>query len=101
MVDAQISLYPLRQEHLGPGIRAITETLSASGLAPEIGRMSTHVRAPVDVLFEALKKAFSEASETGDVVMSVTFSNACPQRCQAVTGRGASEVDDPPPRRQP
>ncbi len=78
IVSAQVSLYPLRQEHLGPSIQAFAEALRAAGLEVRVGPMSTVVTGEVDVLFAALRDAFQAAALTGHVVMAVTVSNACP-----------------------
>jgi uncharacterized protein YqgV (UPF0045/DUF77 family) len=43
MIGAQISIYPLRQEHLSPTIQAVREVLEAHGLQPETGPMSALV----------------------------------------------------------
>jgi uncharacterized protein YqgV (UPF0045/DUF77 family) len=78
MISAQISIYPLRQEHLSPAIEAVQKALEARGLHPEIGAMSTLVTGEIATVFAALQEAFSQAATTGHVVMTVTFSNACP-----------------------
>jgi len=36
-IGAQVSIYPLRQEHLGPSIQAFAEVLTAAGLEVRIG----------------------------------------------------------------
>jgi len=77
-VSAQVSIYPLRQERLTPAIQAVTEALQARGLRAELGPMSTQVTGTADSLFSALKEAFLRAAATGQVVMTVTVSNACP-----------------------
>ncbi len=77
-ISAQISIYPLRQEHLTPAIEAFTRALEAHGLRSEVGPMSTQITGEAGVVFAALKEAFVEAAATGDVVMTVTVSNACP-----------------------
>jgi uncharacterized protein YqgV (UPF0045/DUF77 family) len=78
MISAQISVYPLRQEHLGPAIEVVKNALEAHGLHPTIGAMSTLVTGETEIVFAALQAAFSQAAATGQVVMTVTFSNACP-----------------------
>ncbi len=78
VISVQVSLYSLRQESLAPGIRAFTDTLKASGLATTIGPMSTIITGEGDTLFAALRDGFSQAAETGHVVMTLTVSNACP-----------------------
>jgi uncharacterized protein YqgV (UPF0045/DUF77 family) len=78
VISAQVSLYPLRQEHLTPAIQAVSEALTAAGLQPQIGPMSTVVTGEVARVFAALQEAFVRAAATGDVVLTVTLSNACP-----------------------
>lgn len=78
VISAQISMYPLRQEHLSPAIEAVCGALEAHGLQPEVGSMSTVVTGAVGDVFAALQEAFSQAAATGHVVMAVTVSNACP-----------------------
>ena len=77
-ISAQIAVYPLRQEHLTPGIEAVRQALEARGLQPQSGPMSTYVAGEDDEVFAALRDAFANASGTGHVVMTVTISNACP-----------------------
>lgn len=78
MVSAQISVYPLRQEHLSPAIDAVRQALEARGLQAETGPMSTLVVGEAEDVFVALHEAFDQAAATGHVVMTVTLSNACP-----------------------
>jgi len=78
MISAQISLYPLRQEHLGPAIEMLKHALEDHHLRPTIGPMSTLVTGETEAVFAALQEAFSRAAATGHVVMTVTVSNACP-----------------------
>jgi uncharacterized protein YqgV (UPF0045/DUF77 family) len=78
LASAQIAVYPLRQEHLSPAVQAVSQALSAAGLRPEVGPMSTLVAGEADVIFAALHDAFIGAAASGPVVLSVTLSNACP-----------------------
>jgi uncharacterized protein YqgV (UPF0045/DUF77 family) len=78
IVSAQISVYPLRQERLGPAIEAVRASLADRGVTPEIGPMSTIVVGEDALIFAALGQAFTKASGLGEVVMTVTISNACP-----------------------
>ncbi len=78
--SAQISVYPLRQEHLGPAIEIVRETLEAHGLQAQVGPMSTIVTGETGIVFDALAEAFDKAARTGEVVMTFTVSNACPVR---------------------
>jgi uncharacterized protein YqgV (UPF0045/DUF77 family) len=78
IISAQISVYPLRQQHLGPTIDAVKQVLESKGLEPEIGTMSTVVTGEAKDVFFALHEAFDQAAASGHVVMTVTVSNACP-----------------------
>lgn len=75
---AQVSLYPLRQPHLSPAIDHALEVFMQRGLEVHPGTMSSVVMGDDDQLFDALKTAFQEVAEQGEVVMVVTLSNACP-----------------------
>ena len=78
IASAQISVYPLRQDHFGPAIEAVRTSLADHGLMPEVGPMSTIVVGEDAVIFAALGEAFSKAADQGEVVMTLTISNACP-----------------------
>lgn len=77
-VSAQIAIYPLWQERLGPAVHAVSDALTARGLAPSVGPMSTLVTGELDAVLDGLREAFRAAAEAGPVVMTVTLSNACP-----------------------
>jgi uncharacterized protein YqgV (UPF0045/DUF77 family) len=77
-IRVQISVYPLRQEHLSPTVNAVEAELNAHGLRPEVGGMSTQVVGETEVVFAALRDAFMRVANSGQVVMTVTVSNACP-----------------------
>ena len=78
IVSAQVAIYPLRQDRLTPSITAVSRTLEAAGLRPEVGPMSTIVTGDTTAIFDALQAAFIQAGALGHVVMTVTVSNACP-----------------------
>ncbi len=82
VVSAQVSLYPLRTQHLGPAIDAFAGELRAAGLHVEPGPMSTLVVGEASLLFAALERAFAAACARGEVVMQVTISNACPREVE-------------------
>jgi hypothetical protein len=44
-IPAQVSLYPLRQSHLGPAISTVTEALRLSGLGVSPGTMRLTLQA--------------------------------------------------------
>jgi uncharacterized protein YqgV (UPF0045/DUF77 family) len=77
-VSAQISIYALRQPSLGPAIDALCGALAERGFAPEVGPMSTRVEGDAAALFAALADGFERAAASGEVVLTVTVSNACP-----------------------
>jgi uncharacterized protein YqgV (UPF0045/DUF77 family) len=77
-VSAQVSLYPLRSEQLGPAISAAVATFRERGLDVWEGAMSTVVTGDLDVVCGALRDAFAAAAATGEAVMVVTLSNGCP-----------------------
>jgi uncharacterized protein YqgV (UPF0045/DUF77 family) len=77
-ISAQVSLYPLRQDHLGPAISKVADVLRASGLDVRPGNMSTIVAGETDNVFDSLKASFQSAAALGDVVMIVSVSNCCP-----------------------
>jgi uncharacterized protein YqgV (UPF0045/DUF77 family) len=77
-ISAQVSLYLLRQPHLSSAIDDALEILHAHGLRVVPGSMSTVVTGGIGEVFGGLREAFQRAMEEGEVVMAVTFSNACP-----------------------
>jgi len=88
-MSALISIFPLRQQHLGPAVEGVRLALESQGLEPEVGPMSTVVAGEPEQVFAALRDAFERAASTGDVAMVFTVSNACP-----VAERGSSDVGD-------
>ena len=76
-ISAQVSLYPLRHEELSPVIDEALEEFRRQGLEVQPGTMSTMVLGSEELVFSALRDAFTNASRRGDVVMVVTVSNAC------------------------
>jgi len=78
VITAQVSLYPLRQVSIGPPIREAVRAFRERGLETRMGEMSTLVWGEEQAVFDALQEAFHQAAEHGDVVMTVTLSNACP-----------------------
>lgn len=78
IVSAQVSVYPLRQESLAPGIRVVTDALERAGLSVQPGPMSTLVVGEAAAVFDALRDGFAAAASQGHLVMTATVSNACP-----------------------
>lgn len=90
VVSAQISVYPLRQEHISPAVDVVRHALEERGLQPQVGAMSTVVTGEAAVVFAALHEAFDRVAATGHVVMTVTVSNAC--LVQQLAGGGVVET---------
>ncbi len=78
MIACQFSLYPLGVEDLSPAIDAAVAELRSLGLDLDVGSMSTQVTGESGLVFEGLKRAFDTVAREGQVVMTVTVSNACP-----------------------
>ena len=76
-VDAEVSLYPLRNTDLSKPIGAFLERLQESGLNVEPGPMSSHITGECSDLFRAIGDAFEKGSEEDDVVLVTKVSNAC------------------------
>ena len=77
-IAAQVSLYPLGRDHLGPAIREALAIFQAHSLGVRPGEMSTIISGDDTVVFEVLREVFTSAANHGPVVMAVTVSNACP-----------------------
>jgi uncharacterized protein YqgV (UPF0045/DUF77 family) len=78
-IQAEISLYPLRQNELTKPIRQFIELLENTKLKVESGPMSTLVTGEAPVVFENLQKAFERIAQRYEVVMTAKISNACPE----------------------
>jgi uncharacterized protein YqgV (UPF0045/DUF77 family) len=85
-IAAQVSLYPLRQASIGLPIREAVRVFRQRGLETRIGEMSTLVWGEEGALFAALHEAFRQAAKSGDAVMVITLSNACPEPGEARGG---------------
>jgi tRNA-Thr(GGU) m(6)t(6)A37 methyltransferase TsaA len=77
-IAAQVSLYPLRQASLSPAIDQALQIFQEHGLSVKPGTMSTLITGDDVAIFAALQEAFRRVAEQGQMVMVVTFSNACP-----------------------
>jgi uncharacterized protein YqgV (UPF0045/DUF77 family) len=78
LVGAQVSLYPLGQEDLLPGIQDVWDALEEAGLRVEPGAMSTLVYGQDGAVLEALRQGFQRAARRGPAVVVITMTNACP-----------------------
>jgi len=77
-VGLQFSLYPLRQAHVRPAIKAAVRAAAAEGVAVTVGRLSTFAAGDDEAVFAAIRAAFSAARSYGPTVMVVTLSSGLP-----------------------
>ena len=91
-ISAQVSLYPLRQSHLSPLIDEAVQLFKDRRLVVEPGSMSTTLAGEENDLFRAVAEVFHRGAETGELVMVLTVSNACPV-CKPDDGKTGIETD--------
>ncbi len=77
-ISAHMSVYPLRQEEVSPGIGAALDALDESGVGYETGVMGTMLWGEDGEVFQTLLAAFRKAASVGRTTMVVTISNASP-----------------------
>lgn len=77
-VEAEVSLYPLGENHLSPAIEAFVNVLKDHGCDAQVGQMSTIVKGESANVFEALRVGYERACEEGGCVLIVKASNVCP-----------------------
>jgi len=75
---AQVSIYPLRQPSLSPAINKALDIFREHGLEVTPGAMSSLLSGADEVLFAAIMEAFQQTASEGEIVMTLTLSNACP-----------------------
>ena len=78
-VQAEISLYPLRQSDLTKPIKQFVRVLESNKLQVKTGPMSSFVIGDSRAVFHGLQKAFEQAAGKYQVVLSAKISNACPE----------------------
>ena len=77
-ISAQLSVYPLRQTELTPGISTALDAISDHRVNKEVGIMSTMVWGEDEEVFMAILGAFRNAASVGKTTMVITVSNASP-----------------------
>lgn len=77
-VQAEVSLYPLREANLEEPIDGFVKGLRSRGLTVRVGPMSSHLSGECKRVFQDLAEAFEEAARNSDVVLTIKVSNACP-----------------------
>jgi uncharacterized protein YqgV (UPF0045/DUF77 family) len=76
-VQAEISLYPLRQKKLAEPIQQFVESLKRDELNIKTGSMSSVISGEESIVFQSLQDAFEHAAQKYEVVLNVKISNAC------------------------
>ena len=77
-VGLQFSLYPLRQSHVRPAIKAAVRAAEGEGLAVTVGSLSTFAAGDEQTVLAAVRAAFRAACAHGPTVMVVTLSSGLP-----------------------
>ena len=77
-IEAQFSIYPLREQHLSPAIERAVEIIKSFGLPVETGSMSSITYGESEKVFKAMQAVMDKVGENKHLVLIVTFSNACP-----------------------
>jgi len=78
-VQAEISLYPLRQNDLTEPIQQFVESLKSVDLNVKTGSMSSVISGEESIVFQSLQKAFEHVAQKYEVVLTAKISNACPE----------------------
>jgi len=78
-VQAEVSLYPLRQDDLIVPIQQFIESLESNDLKVKTGSMSSVISGEESIVFQSLQKAFAQIGKKYDVVLTAKISNACPE----------------------
>ncbi|MFW5915560.1 MAG: YkoF family thiamine/hydroxymethylpyrimidine-binding protein [Planctomycetota bacterium] len=77
-VEAEVSLYPLGEQHLSRAIESFVNVLEEHDCEAEVGPMSSLVHGESFNVFKALRVGYERACEDGGCVLIVKASNACP-----------------------
>ena len=78
-VQAEVSLYPLRQNDLTKSIQQFVKSLKNGNLNVKTGSMSSVISGDESIVFRSLQKAFEQAAKKYEVVLNLKISNACPE----------------------
>jgi len=78
-IQAEVSLYPLRQNDLNEPIQQFVESLKRDDLNVKTGSMSSVISGEESIVFQSLQDAFEQAAQKYEVVLTVKISNACPE----------------------
>ena len=78
-VQAEVSLYPLRQNDLTEPIQQFAESVKSSNVNVKTGTMSTFISGDSRTVFQGVQRAFEQAARKYQVVLTMKISNACPE----------------------
>ena len=78
-IQAEVSLYPLRQDDLTKPIQHFIESLKRDDLNVKTGSMSSVISGDSQIVFQGLQKAFEQAAQRYEIVLTVKISNVCPE----------------------
>ena len=78
-VQVEVSLYPLRQDDLTGPIKQFVKSLKNDNLNVKTGSMSSVILGDSHIVFQSLQKAFEQAAQKYEVVLTAKISNACPE----------------------
>jgi len=77
-VQADVSLYPLAEQHLMHPVHDFVELLEKNGCEVETGPAGSSVKGESDRVFGALQKGYEQAALKSGCVLIVKSANACP-----------------------
>jgi uncharacterized protein YqgV (UPF0045/DUF77 family) len=77
-MGAQISVYPLRQDAVGPAVEAAIQAAASTGVTTRVQNLSTLLQGDEDAVFAALRAAFDAARAYGSTIMIATLSTGVP-----------------------
>ena len=97
VVGCQFSVYPLRQDDIGPPVRAAVAAARSEGCSVRVGNLSTLLTGSEEQVFRALRAAFRAVQRHGSTVMTATLAAGMPT--DELVGEIQSTVDaqGPPP----
>ena len=78
IIEADVSLYPLAEEHLKHPVHDFVHLIEQHGCSVENGPTSSIVKGESEQLFEALRKGYEQAALKSGCVLIIKISNVCP-----------------------
>ena len=78
VVGCQFSVYPLRQNEIGPPVRAAVAAAHSEGCSVRVGNLSTLLTGSEEQVFRALRAACRAVQRHGSAVMTATLAAGMP-----------------------